>query len=219
MMERFKLPKFSPGVGRAIASNFTGRVKGALGILFLDLETVMSPALELEGWAERTPDRVFLRFEGQDTTYREMRDLVERRATTLKRAGVRWGDVVAIVMQNHPEYIATVLALSWLGATSSLINTSLSGASLAHAIFQTSPRGVVAGRDAIAAVDEAIGADDRGKTLLRFFEETRPATESPDREGAWHRLRALDDLAEQDSDGVGARRAARCLGGELFAYI
>ncbi|MFO0619328.1 MAG: long-chain-acyl-CoA synthetase [Polyangiaceae bacterium] len=235
MIERFKLPKFSPGVGRTIASNLTGRVKGALGILFLDLETVMSPALELEGWAEKTPDRVFLRFEGEDTTYREMRDRVERRATTLKRAGVRWGDVVAIVMHNHPEYIVTVLALSWLGATSSLINTSLTGASLAHAIFQTGPRGVVAGRDLIAAVDDAIGADDRGASLLRFFEETRPsgasaehggpATDAPDREGAssqatWHRLRALEAAhSARDAGGVGARRAARCVGGELFAYI
>lgn len=219
MIDRFKLPRFAPGVGRALASNFTGRVKGALGILLIDLEKVMSPALELEAWADRTPDRVFLRFEGEDTTYREMRERVVRRATTLKRAGVRWGDVVAIVMHNHPEYVITVLALSWLGATASLINTSLTGAGLAHAVFQTSPRGVVAGRELVHAVEDALAGDERQKGLLRLFEETRPATDAKDSEGGWHRLSSLDELAAAEGEGFGVRRAARCLGGELFAYI
>src|SRR5205085_2597360 len=88
------------GAIRGLFTNVAGRAKGALGVLFLDTEDVMSPALLLHEWADKTPGAVFLRFEGDELTYREMRELVRGRAATLKRVGVRWGDLAALVRRD-----------------------------------------------------------------------------------------------------------------------
>ncbi len=209
-----KLPKAPEGVVRAVAKNLSSRVRGALGVLLLEAEDVMSPALMLDAWADKAPGRAFVLFEGTATSYGEMRARVKRRAATFAASGVRWGDVVAIVMHNHLEYVLDVLALSWLGATASLVNTSLTGHGLRHAITQTRPVAIVAGAEHVAIVDEALG--DEAADVPRFFEEVRPgAPDVADALGAWKRLSTLD----RAHDDRPVKPPVRALGAELFAYI
>jgi fatty-acyl-CoA synthase len=57
-----------------------------------------------------------------------------RIARALIARGVRPGDVVILLGENSPGYIANVLGISRAGATASLINHHLEGAPLQHAI-------------------------------------------------------------------------------------
>jgi fatty-acyl-CoA synthase len=50
------------------------------------------------------------------------------------------GDVVALLMPNRPEYFATWLGLTRAGAAVALLNTNLTGASLAYCIDLVAPK-------------------------------------------------------------------------------
>jgi len=72
-------------------------------------------------WAERTPDRVAIVWEGEDgqvrrVTYRELREMADRLANGLRSLGIRQGDAVGIFMPMAPETVAATLACAKLGA-------------------------------------------------------------------------------------------------------
>lgn len=58
-------------------------------------------------------------------------------------SGIRPGDRVGLLMPNRPEYLAIWLGITRAGGTVALLNTSLSGGSLAHAIDAARPRHVI----------------------------------------------------------------------------
>lgn len=64
----------------------------------------------------------------------QIEDLSNKVAYVFKSHGYRKGDVVALLMENRPEYVAVWLGLSKLGVTIPLINTNLRKTSLLHCI-------------------------------------------------------------------------------------
>lgn len=77
----------------------------------------------LEKNVERNPDTVFLVRE--NVTYKEFPKLVQARATTLKKAGVKAGDVVGLLSHNLPQFPITLFAIWYLGGTVLLLDTNL----------------------------------------------------------------------------------------------
>jgi len=73
----------------------------------------------------------------------QVEDYSNRVCDVFRGRGFRKGDVVALFMENRPEYVATWLGLTKLGVIPALINTNLKGDSLARSI------GVVKGKAAI----------------------------------------------------------------------
>ena len=72
-------------------------------------------------YADRTPDAPAL----NGLTYRELDARVNATAAALRRRGVGRGDIVALLSENRPEYVETVLALNRLGAVFLLLNFRL----------------------------------------------------------------------------------------------
>src|SRR5712691_10261551 len=67
--------------------------------------------------ADFTPDKVALRFSGQDLTYAAFAERIAAAARALKsRLGVGRGDRVAILAANHPDYLVLLYACARLGA-------------------------------------------------------------------------------------------------------
>ena len=69
----------------------------------------------VDRWAERTPDKVAVLWEGEDgakraVTYAELRDMADRAAHGLRELGVQQGDTVGIFMPMAPETVAATLA-------------------------------------------------------------------------------------------------------------
>ena len=78
-------------------------------------------------------------------TYRSLSATASRYARWAAAEGLRAGEVVCLLMDNCPDYLAIWLGLTRAGMTVALLNTHLTGAPLAHAIRIASSRGVIAG--------------------------------------------------------------------------
>ncbi len=75
----------------------------------------------VDRWAERTPDRPAVVWEGEEgdvrsVTYAELQVMANRLAHALRELGVRKGDRVGIFMPMAPEIVAATLACAKLGA-------------------------------------------------------------------------------------------------------
>ena len=67
-------------------------------------------------------------------TYQALASTSQAYARWALREGLKSGDVVALLMENCPQYLAIWLGLTRIGLTVALLNTNLAGAALAHAI-------------------------------------------------------------------------------------
>jgi fatty-acyl-CoA synthase len=88
----------------------------------------------IERSARRRPKATFVRFEGRQRTYAEYNAAANRIAHWAIGRGLGKGDVVALMMQNRPEYLEAWAGLAKVGATTALINTNLTGQALVHAL-------------------------------------------------------------------------------------
>ena len=75
----------------------------------------------VDRWAERTPERTAVLWEGEDgevrgISYLELRRMADRLAGGLRELGVESGDSIGIFMPMAPETVAATLACSKLGA-------------------------------------------------------------------------------------------------------
>lgn len=77
-------------------------------------------------WAKSHPDRTALNYAGQNVTYSELAQRVQRTAGMLRAQGIGHGDVVALLMKNSAAFIELMMAISHLGAVSLPINYRLS---------------------------------------------------------------------------------------------
>ncbi len=73
-------------------------------------------------------------FEDKTLTYGQFDNLANRYANWALSYGLRAGDVVAIFMNNRPEYVAAWYGLAKIGVISALINNQLVGNALIHCI-------------------------------------------------------------------------------------
>ncbi|NDR52745.1 AMP-binding protein [Actinomyces sp. 565] len=96
--ERYRRPHYQPNIPAVIDVP-----EGPLGEL-------LCTAAEFYG------DRVALDFMGATLTYRELLEASERAAGLLRRAGVRAGDRVALLMPNCPQHVVAIYGALRLGA-------------------------------------------------------------------------------------------------------
>jgi fatty-acyl-CoA synthase len=87
-------------------------------------------------------------------SYRELSEQSNRYARWALDQGLAAGEVVCLVMQNCPEYMAIWLGVTRTGAIVSLVNTSLVGDSLAHALRIAGPRHVIVAAELAGSVAE-----------------------------------------------------------------
>lgn len=77
----------------------------------------------LEQVAKESPDALYLVRE--KITFKEVLKLIRARATTLRDAGVKAGDIVGLLAHNIPEFPVTLFAIWYLGGTVLLLDTNL----------------------------------------------------------------------------------------------
>ena len=66
------------------------------------------------------------------------------------------GDTVCLLMPNRPEYIAVWLGVTKVGAVVALLNTNLTGKSLAHCIDVAGPKHIIVDAKLLDALDSAL---------------------------------------------------------------
>ncbi len=76
-------------------------------------------------------------------TYRELAQRATRYARWALGQGLRKGDAVCLMMPNRPEYMAVWLGITRTGCTVAMLNTNLTGASLAHSVSIVAPKHII----------------------------------------------------------------------------
>ncbi len=142
----------------------------------------------IEGYAKQTPDALAILYQDRTVTYGAMNEHANRYARWARAQGLKRGDVVALLMENRPEYLFAWLGMAKLGVVSALINTNLRGAALAHCISIAGACHAIVGSELAQAFQAALPlieaapqgwiVADEGTTPGNL--DTALATQSPD---------------------------------------
>lgn len=136
--------------------NEVRKVTPLLGYKMPEDDAKASLGAMFEDTVERYPGNSMLLFEGRHWTYAEFNAQVNKLAHLLSDRGVVRGDTVALLMENRAEFVLTVLALVKLGASASLLNTSLSGTGLVHCINAANANRCVVGEERADVLGEVL---------------------------------------------------------------
>ncbi len=124
--------------------------------------------------ASRWPDRVALLGDWGQMTFRELEARAARVGAGLARLGVRAGDRVGYMMNNHPEVVVAYFAVLRLGAVAVAINVMLRPAELAYLLNDSGTVGLVCEPD-VADTVLAAGRDVPGLRWIAALADRPPA--------------------------------------------
>lgn len=103
---------------------------------------------------ERAADRpgsVYLIDGARRRTWAEAEAESRRIAHAVRALGLKRGDVCAMMLQNRIEYATVMLGLVRAGVVGALLNTSVTGAALDHAVRETGAKAIIAGTECLAS--------------------------------------------------------------------
>ncbi len=146
----------------------------------------------IEAMTTAHADRTFIEFDNERWTYGEYEARANQYARWGASIGLIAGDALALFMENRPDYLAAWFGMTKIGVRTALINSNLSGASLAHCIKAASARAVLLNPELAPAyasakdqapvdlgvwsLGPAAGAEDVTPALRRMM-DTRPEAE------------------------------------------
>ena len=104
----------------------------------------------LEARALEYGARTAIVFGDERFTYDDWNARANRVAHWGRERGLRRGDVVALLMENRPEFLFVWTGLAKLGVVTALVNTNLAGRALDHALAAARPVRLVAGAECLA---------------------------------------------------------------------
>ena len=118
------------------------------------------------GWCfeqatQRNPDGPALLCGDTVWSYAQVNERANRIAHYLLAQGLGKGDCVAIILENRPQLLITVLALAKIGAVSAMVNAAQTGDALVHSLALVVPVAVVVGDERSAVFDDV-----RARTAL-----------------------------------------------------
>ena len=121
------------------------------------LRTPNTPAglgIAFEKAVKRNPEGFALYFEDQKYTYNELNEWANQIGHYYLSLGAKKGDVIAVMVENRSELVATIVGLAKIGVTSALVNTAQVGKVLTHSINLVKPIAVIVGEECRQAVQD-----------------------------------------------------------------
>ena len=129
-------------------------------------------AIELTASAASRPERVFptvieeaaarfgeapaLLSDRECLSYRALAERANQYARWALAQGLGKGDCLGLLMPNRPEFLAIWLGITKVGVVVALLNTNLSGASLAHCIDIAAPKHLIAAAELVDPLNSAL---------------------------------------------------------------
>ena len=110
----------------------------------------------IEELAERSGDKPALLSDRECLTYQELGKRANQYARWALAQGLSKGDVVGLLMTNRPEYFAIWLGIVSVGGVVALLNTNLSGGSLAHCVNVVAPKHIIVASEFIDSLNTAL---------------------------------------------------------------
>ena len=185
------------------------------GVVGTDPNRCDTLAFQIERHADSQPDHPCLRYGQKQWSYAEFNRLINKHAHAYANLGVTQGDVVALIMENRPEFFLHLFGLHKLGAVASLLNTQVRGEVLTHALSVSHPRFIVVGSELWAAWIEVADhfSSEEGHSVPAWIDmdadhgEQVPADATP-----------FDELVRDASD-LNPEQSGRQTLSQLAAYI
>ena len=103
--------------------------------------------LQIAEFAKKTPDAIAIYYEDKEISYRELIDRSNKYAQWFLNNNLSKGDVVALMMENRPEFLACWIGITQAGGTVALINTNLSGQPLDYSLGISQANNLILGSE------------------------------------------------------------------------
>jgi acyl-CoA synthetase (AMP-forming)/AMP-acid ligase II len=107
----------------------------------------MSLGSILERQTSRFRDKPLIIFEDRITSYTQFNETANTYAHFFQKRGFIKGDTVALFMGNRPEFLLIHSGLAKIGVIPALLNSTLAGKELVHAINIVEPRALIMGHE------------------------------------------------------------------------
>lgn len=150
--------------------------------------TATGLGIAFEKAVKHNPHGMALLFEEQKFSYQALNEWANQIGHFYLSIGARKGDVIAVMVENRPELLATVIALAKIGVTTALVNTSQTAKALTHSINLVKPIAVIAGEECRAAIEEVRSDLNVGTDLFHWFADQPTRVESGTAPKGWSNL-------------------------------
>jgi len=147
--------------------------RAASGIKPTDAWTL---ADRLEAQADQFADKIFLVCQQRRYSYLEMDARANQYARVFAQRGLKAGDVCALMMENRADFFFCWFGLSKLGAVAAFINHHARGRALAHALYSTGAKALVAGEECLHALADSPELKDWPCWLVLDEDSPNPAS-------------------------------------------
>jgi long-chain acyl-CoA synthetase len=97
----------------------------------------------LENSAKRVPNRIAIRFEGEEITYRELDGRVNAMAGGFSSLGLKSGDTCVLMMQSTLSFVTAYYALARMGVVIVPVNFLYKRHELSHIFEDSGARGFI----------------------------------------------------------------------------
>ena len=97
-------------------------------------------------------DKPAILYEDEVWTFQDLENYSNAVANYFRNEGYTYGDTVAIVLENSPEYVALWMGMAKIGVHAALINTNLRGDALLHCVTISDAKAVVYGKQFATAI-------------------------------------------------------------------
>ena len=150
--------------------------------------TATGLGIAFEKAVKHNPHGMALLFEEQKFSYQALNEWANQIGHFYLSLGARKGDVIAVMVENRPELLATVIALAKIGVTTALVNTSQTAKALTHSINLVKPIAVIAGEECRAAIEEVRSDLNVGTDRFHWFADQPTRVEPGTAPKGWSNL-------------------------------
>lgn len=119
----------------------------------------------IEEFARSKAKNIAIYYEDRAINYADFNAQANRYARWAQSQGIGRGDVVALMMENRPEYLMAWLGIIKVGATAALINTNLTKGPLAHCLNISTAHHLILGAELAEHYSTAANQLDRPMTV------------------------------------------------------
>lgn len=161
------------------------------GAILNPLSHHLSLGAVIEKAAQNYPQNPAILYQEREISYRLFNQQANKVANFLISQGIRKGDVVALFMENRPEFLFCAVGIAKVGAVASLLNTSQTGKVLMHSINLVKPKMAIIGEELTSPFDEVRNDIDLPEQQIYFVADQDVLKDYGTAPAGYHNFAAL----------------------------
>ncbi|OXA51903.1 Long-chain fatty acid transport protein 4 [Folsomia candida] len=116
-------------------------------------------------YADRNPNKICFYYEDEQWTFKQVQDMSNQVGNYFADKGFAKGDVVALFMENRPEYVIVWMGLNKIGVCAALVNYNLRLQTLLHSFEVVKAKAVIYGNELSEAMQELMEVENLLSTI------------------------------------------------------